>query len=104
MLEEHRLLNYLPVDVLEEHRLVQEALECKMIQDHEDLKIAYQLARNKAEEAKSKNPLLWEVGAMEKIEKDKTKDLKFCKEKLNFRKYNSNLLDLCRPCYKTDVC
>ena len=37
-------LNYLPADVLEEHRLAQEALECKMTQDREDLKIAYQLA------------------------------------------------------------
>ena len=32
---------YLPVDVLEEHRLAQEALERKMIQDCEDLKIVY---------------------------------------------------------------
>ena len=33
-------LNYLPADVLEEHRLAHEALELKEIQDREDLKIA----------------------------------------------------------------
>ena len=38
-------LNYLPTDVLEEHRLAQEALELKKTQDHEDLKFDYQLAR-----------------------------------------------------------
>ena len=51
-------LNYLPADVLEEHRLAQEALELKKTQDHEDLKFAYQLARQEAAEAKAKNPLL----------------------------------------------
>jgi len=38
-------LNYFPANVLEEHRLAQEALERKMTQDHEDLNISYQLAR-----------------------------------------------------------
>ena len=56
-----------------------------MTQDREDLKIAYQLTRQEADDAKFKNPLLCQISAMEKIEKDKTEDLKFCKEKLNFR-------------------
>ena len=81
-------LNYLPADVLEEHRLAQEALERKMTQDREDLKIAYQLARQESEEAKSKNPLLSQVSAYEKIEKNKAEDLKFYKDKLNFRKHH----------------
>jgi len=85
-------LNYLLADVLEEHRLAREALECKMSHDCEDLKIAYQLARQEANEAKSRNPLLCQVSAMEKIEKDKTEYLKFYKEKLNFRKYKSKII------------
>ena len=78
--------------MLEENRLAHEALELKKVQDHEDLKIAYQLARQEAEEAKSKNPLLCQVSALDKIEREKTEDLKFCKEKLNFRKYNSKII------------
>ena len=62
-------MNYLLADVLEEHRLAQEALERKMTRDREDLKIAYQLARQEADNAKSRNPLLCQVSAMEKIEK-----------------------------------
>ena len=37
-------LDYIPADVLEEHRLAQEALELKKSQDRRVLKIAYQLA------------------------------------------------------------
>ena len=78
--------------MLEEHRLAQEALKYKMTQDREDLKISYQLASQEADQAKSENPLLCQVSALKKIEKDKTKDLKFCKEKLNFRKYNLKII------------
>ena len=73
-------LNYLPADVLEEHKFAQEALELKNTQDREDLKFAYQLARQEAAEAKVKNPLLSQVSAMDKIEKEKEEDLKFCKD------------------------
>ena len=67
-------------DVLEEHRLAQEALERKMTQDHDDLKIAYQLASQEADEAKSENPLLCQVNALKMIEKAKTEVLKFSKK------------------------
>ena len=55
--------------MLKEHRFAQEALELKKTQDREDLKFAYQLARQEAAEAKAKNPLLSQVSALEKIEK-----------------------------------
>jgi len=84
-------LIHLPPSVLEEHKLAQEALERKKTQDRQDLKIAYQLARQEAEEAKSKNPLLSQVSVYEKIEKNKAEDLQFCKDKLNFRKYHSKI-------------
>ena len=85
-------MSSLPADVLKEHRLEQKVLERKMTQDREDLKIAFQLASQEADEAKVKNPLLCQFSAMEKIKKPKNEDLKFCKEKLNFRKYNSNII------------
>ena len=74
-----RELNYLPADVLEENRLAHEALELKKVQDCEDLKIAFQLSRQEVEEAKSKNPLLCQVSALGRIEKEKAGDLNFAK-------------------------
>ena len=85
-------LDYIPADVLEEHRLAQEALEQKKSQDRRDLKIAYQLAQQEAEEARSENPLLSQVSAYKKIEKSKAEDLKFCEDQLNFRKHKCKIL------------
>ena len=72
--------------------LAQKSLERKMTQGREDLKIAFQLASQEADEAKIKNPFLCQVSALEKIEKAKNEDLKFCKEKLNFRMYKSKII------------
>ena len=84
--------------MLEEHRLAQEALELKKSQDQRDLKIAYQLAyqlaQQEAVEARFENLLLSQVSTYKKIEKSKAEDLKFCEDKLNFRKHkyqNGNL-------------
>ena len=85
-------MDYIPTNVLEEHRLAQKAIECKNTQDRQDLKFAYQFAKQEVAEAKTKNPLLSQVSVLDKIEKEKAEDLKFCKDKLNFRKHNSKIL------------
>ena len=89
-------LNYLPANALEERRLAQEALEHKMTQDREDLKISYHLASQEADEAKSENPLLCQVSVLKKPKKAKTKF-----QEIQFE--DNFLLDLWPTGYKTDV-
>ena len=72
----------------EESRRAFKELGRRKTQDKKDLKTAYQLAKKGM-----KYPLFSQEETLKEIEKKKNKDLTWCSEKLNFRKYKAKIVN-----------